>query len=82
MEFFEMDVETRRLTTSPEIWIYFVTSVGATILTVVLYYAMARLPALCKQAKGRDNRSGDDHVPRSLRRGYTDIEKNPEISVP
>jgi hypothetical protein len=79
MEFFEMDQATHRVTTSPQIWIYFVTAVATTVLTVALYYVMAGFPKV--RWTGRvDDATNREHVPHSLQRGYTDIEKNPGAS--
>jgi hypothetical protein len=80
MELFELDPKTRQLVTSPKIWIYFVTSICATIVTAALYCVMAGFPRLKRAVEIGCERS-DSHVPRSLQRGYTDIEKNPGSSV-
>jgi hypothetical protein len=73
MEFFGMDQATHRLTTSPQIWIYFVTAAATTILTVALYYVMAGFPKI--RWKGHiDAATSYEHVPYSLQRGDTDIE--------
>jgi hypothetical protein len=79
MEFFELDPKTRHLVMSPKIWIYFVTSICATIVTAVLYCVMAGFPRLKREVEIGCGR-GDTHVPRSLQRGYTDIEKNSGMS--
>ena len=76
MEFFELDRETGRLVTSTQIWIYFVTAIGTTIVTVLLYYAMAGFPRIVRKHKHVVKQTQDFHVPQSLQRGYTDIEKN------
>jgi hypothetical protein len=76
MEFFDMDKTTQHLTTSPQVWIYFVTAAATTILTMALYYFMAGVPKVqWKRHVGCDEK--EDHVPHSLKRGYTDIEKHP-----
>jgi hypothetical protein len=73
MEFFDMDQATHRLTTSPQIWVYFVTAAATTILTVALYYVMAGFPKI--RWKGHvDVATSYKHVPYSLQRGDTDIE--------
>lgn len=77
MEFFEMDPVTQQLLTSPQIWIYFVTAVGTTILTMVLYYMMAGFPKLRKVRN--DNQMNPDYVPSNLQRGYTDIEEKDQV---
>jgi hypothetical protein len=75
MVFFEVDKPTQRLTTSPQVWVYFVTAAATTILTMALYYIMAGFPKVqWKRRVGCD--ATEDHVPRSLQRGYTDIEMN------
>lgn len=76
MEFFEMDTATQRLMTSPQIWIYFVTAAGVTILTMALYYVMAGLPQIHWKDSDATDTTENDHVPLSLQRGYTDLEKN------
>lgn len=76
MEFFEMNQSTRRLITSPQIWIYFATAAGATIVTVILYWALAGFPRLGKKSGDSLVVAEDNHVPQSLQRGYTDIEKS------
>ncbi|KAH7083884.1 hypothetical protein FB567DRAFT_561823 [Paraphoma chrysanthemicola] len=76
MEFFEMDQKTESLITSPQIWIYFVTAVGTTILTMSLYYVMAGFPQIRRKKNTAVQSAPDSHVPSSLERGYTDIEKN------
>jgi hypothetical protein len=75
MEFFEMDPLTERLKTSPQVWIYFVTAAVTTILTIVLYYFMAGFPKVQWKLRASCD-AKEDHVPRSLQRGYTDIEMN------
>ena len=65
MNFFVFDTTTNRIAVTPEIWIYFVTSAGLTLITLALYYGVA--------TRFRD---GDDpsapRVPRmTLRRRYT-----------
>jgi hypothetical protein len=68
-----MDQATHRLTTSPQIWIYFVTAAATTILTAALYYVMAGFPRI--RWKGRDDAATNhEHIPYSLQRGHTDIE--------
>jgi hypothetical protein len=79
MEFFEMDLATHRLTTSPQIWVYFVTAVGATVFTVVLYYVMAGVIKFRSQSHFFGDVPEDHYVPRGLQRGFTDIEKNPKM---
>ena len=74
MEFFELDTKTLRIVTSPQIWIYFIVSFGATLFTGGLYYLMAGMPQIRK--KQQDSGHGEDRVPISLQRGNTDIEKN------
>lgn len=76
MEFFEMDQKTKSLITSPQIWIYFVTAVGTTILTMSLYYVMAGFPQIRRKKDTAVESASASHVPSSLQRGYTDIEKN------
>ncbi|KAF2027484.1 hypothetical protein EK21DRAFT_102554 [Setomelanomma holmii] len=76
MEFFEMDQVTKSLMTSPQIWIYFVTAVGATVLTMALYYVMAGFPKIRREKETAETSEQSSHVPTSLQRGYTDIEKN------
>lgn len=73
MEFFELDSETRSLTISPQIWIYFVVAVATTILAAIPWYLMAGLPHIHQRPQ---NNSGDALVPLSLQRGYIDVEKN------
>jgi hypothetical protein len=76
MQFFEMNQTTKRLMTSPQIWIYFVTAVGATALTMALYYVMAGFPQIRRKQDVVVENGKAMHVPNSLQRGYTDIEKN------
>jgi hypothetical protein len=77
MVFFETDPEKRHLVMSSRIWIYFVTSICATIVTAALYCVMAGFPRLRRRDDKFGRGNGEIHVPRSLQRGYTDIEKNP-----
>jgi hypothetical protein len=77
MEFFEMDQATLQLTTSPQIWIYFVTAAATTVLTVALYYNMAGFPQI-RWKGGVNAAASDEHVPYSLQRGYMDIEMCPK----
>jgi hypothetical protein len=58
-----------------------VTSICATIVTATLYYAMAGFPRFGKRVNCIGGEMGDDHVPGSLRRGYTDLQKSPGMSV-
>jgi len=74
-----MEQKTQRLMTSPQIWIYFVTAAGATIATVLLYWAMAGFPQFGRKSENESDVARENHVPRSLQRGYTDIEKNPKF---
>jgi len=78
MEFFELNPNTNRLITSPQIWIYFVTAMVTTMFTVVLYYSMAGLPKFRKLGDGSGANSEEGDVPHSLRRSSTDVEKNPQ----
>jgi hypothetical protein len=79
MEFFELDLKTNRLITSPQIWIYFVTAMATTMFTVALYYSMAGLPNFRKLGDGFDGKSKKEDLPRSLRRSSTDVEKGPRL---
>ncbi|EAT82574.1 hypothetical protein SNOG_10239 [Parastagonospora nodorum SN15] len=79
MEFFELDLKTNRLITSPQIWIYFVTAMVTTMFTVVLYYGMAGLPNLRKLGAGFYGKSEDEDLPQSIRRSSTDVEKSPRL---
>jgi len=69
-----MDPETRRVATSPQLWIYFATAVGASIATVILYWLMAGFPKLPQRSKEEG-----EEIPRSMHRTCTDIEKDPKI---
>jgi hypothetical protein len=71
-----MHEATHRLTTSPQIWIYFVTAAATTILTVALYYVMAGFPKIHRMGR-IDAAANYEHVPYSIQRGHTDIEKWP-----
>jgi hypothetical protein len=82
MEFFEIDVKTSRLITSPQIWIYFVTAVAVTVFTMVLYYVMAGVPNIRKREYYFGGKPEDQYVPRSLQKTSTDVEKNPKILAP
>ncbi|KAH8702725.1 hypothetical protein GQ44DRAFT_631370 [Phaeosphaeriaceae sp. PMI808] len=77
MQFFVMDAKTQRLLTSPQIWIYFVTAVGTTVLTMALYYFMAGFPQVHKKQDGDE--AEVDYIPRNLQRGNTDVEKNLQV---
>jgi len=65
MNFFVFDTTTNRIRATPQIWIYFATSVGLTLVTLALYYGVA----------GRFRESDDPSVERAprmtLRRRYT-----------
>jgi hypothetical protein len=76
MEFFQLHEKTHGLQMSPQIWIYFVTAGGTTILTMALYYVMAGLPQIRRRQNGDIDKAKYDHIPCSLQQGYTDIEKN------
>ena len=80
MEFFEMDPKTQRLMTSPQIWIYFVTALCATLFTICLYYAMPGLWQLRRKQRDVAEQGNNVHVPKDLQRGYTDIEKSTQGS--
>jgi hypothetical protein len=71
MNFFVLEQKTLELLTSPKLWIYFVSSIGLTVLTMVLYYMMAGLPRIKK-----DPSKSDEFPSMNLKRGYTDVEKN------
>jgi Mg2+ and Co2+ transporter CorA len=77
MEFFELDQATGSLITSTQIWIYFVAAVGTTLFTVLLYFAMAGFPSFWRRNGSTVQQAQDEHVPQSLKRGCTDLEKNP-----
>jgi hypothetical protein len=41
MNFFVFNSTTNRIHATPQIWIYFATSVGLTLVTLALYYSVA-----------------------------------------
>lgn len=66
MNFFVFDTTTNRIAATPQIWIYFVSSASLTLITLVLYYGVAR------RFTGRD--SSVRIIPRmTLRRRYTTL---------
>jgi hypothetical protein len=76
MEFFELDKDSHLIKSSPQIWIYFLTAVGATIFTMALYCVMAGLPQIRREQNGTIKKAEDDDIPCTIQRGCTDIEKN------
>jgi hypothetical protein len=76
MEFFTSDSGTHHLKLSPQIWIYFVTAAGMTALTMVLYTLMAGRPNRRESQESVTKEATDFHIPLSLKRGSTDIERN------
>jgi hypothetical protein len=79
MQFFEMNQDTRRIITSPQIWIYFATAAGTSVVTVLLYWLLAGFPKFQKRSKNDVDVSEDNSIPRSMQRACTDIEKDPKI---
>lgn len=79
MQFFEMNQQTRRIMTSPQIWIYFATAAGASVVTVILYWLLAGFPKIHKAKGGNAEHAGDKAITPIAQRACTDIEKNPKI---
>jgi hypothetical protein len=76
MEFFQSDSATHRLKISPQIWIYFATAAGMTALTMLLYTLMAGRPNRREGQGSVAKEATEFHIPLSLKRGSTDIERN------
>lgn len=74
MNFLVFNTTTRQIEASSEIWIYFVSSFGLTVVTLALYYAIAG-------RVGKVNRVPSAYIPgMTLRRGYTGLAETKVLS--
>ncbi|PVH93815.1 hypothetical protein DM02DRAFT_732892 [Periconia macrospinosa] len=80
MNFFMMDQDTYKFVTSPKLWIFFVSAVALTVVTMLPYYVYVRTD-FARLRKGQEAEADDRFgLEQSVQRRSTDLERDGEDS--